>query len=135
MGTLLAALGVLVLVVAVLVSTLDIPRMVLTLAVVVAVGMVVAAGATMSRSRTLVHLDDEGYQVRWLRGAGVKQARWRDVEDVVTATVSGHDCVVVRLKDGRTTTVPIAALDAQPEAFVRDLVAHLDRGHGYRRLS
>jgi hypothetical protein len=135
MGLLLALLGVLVLLVAVLVAVLDLPGSVLSVAVVLAVLAVVAAGLVLGRFRTLVRLDDTGYQVRWLRGAGVKQARWRDVEDVVTATVAGHDCVVLRLKDGRTTSVPVAVLEASPQAFIQDLAAHLDRGYGYRRLS
>ena len=56
------------------------------------------------------------------------------VEDVVTATVHGHDCVVLRLRDGRTTTVPVAVLDAPRQVFVQDLRTHLDAGHGYRRI-
>ncbi len=65
----------------------------------------------------------------------MKQARWRDVEDVVAATVSGHDVVVLRLRDGRTTSIPVRVLDTRADDFVKDLSAHLDRGHGYRRLS
>jgi hypothetical protein len=134
MGALLAVAGVLLLLVGVLVGVLDLPLAVLTAAVVLVVLMVVAGGFLLSRVTSLVHFDDSGYRVRWLRGAGVKQARWRDVEDAVTATVSGHDCVVVRLRDGRTTTIPVTVLDAPPTAFIEDLSGRLDQGHGYRRL-
>ena len=134
MGALLAVIGVLLLVVGVLVSVLDLPLAVLTVTVVLAVGTVVAGGFLLSRGTSLVHFDDTGYQVRWLRGAGVKQAHWREVEDVVTATVAGHDCVVLRLRDGRTTTIPVQVLDASPTAFIEDLSGRLDKGHGYRRL-
>ena len=134
LGALLAALGALVLVVGILVGVLDLPIQVLTIAVVLAVLTVVAGGFLLSRVTSLVHFDETGYQVRWLRGAGVKQARWRDVEDVVTATVSGHDCVVLRLRDGRTTTIPVKVLDAAPTAFIEDLSGRLDKGHGRRRL-
>lgn len=133
-GTLLALVGLLVLVIGLLVGTLGLPMAVLTTAVVVAALVVVAGALLASRVGSLVQLDENGYRVRWLRGAGVKQARWREVEDVVTASVSGHDCVVLRLRDGRTTTIPVAVLDASPAAFISDLSARLDKGHGYRRL-
>jgi hypothetical protein len=134
MGALLALLGVLVLVVGLLVGVLDLPRALLTVAVVLAVLVVVGTGFLLTRVTSLVHFDDAGYRVRWLRGAGVKQARWREVEDVVTASVAGHDCVVLRLRDGRTTTIPVRVLDAAPAAFIEDLSARLDTGYGYRRL-
>lgn len=135
LGTVLAGLGALVLLLAVLVAVLDLPGAVLTVGVVVAVGLVLAVGYLLSRRTALVSFDVAGYRVRLLRGAGVKQARWKDVEDAVTAEVSGHRCVVLRLRDGRTTTIPVDVLDATPEALVADLQAHLDRGHGYRRIS
>jgi hypothetical protein len=134
LGALLAGVGVLLLVVGLLVSILDLPVGLLTGAVVVTVLLVVLGGFLVTRLTPLVHFDEEGYRVRWLRGAGVKQARWREVEDVVTATVADHDCVLIRLRDGRTTTVPVKVLDASPEAFIADLGRRLDTGHGYRRL-
>jgi hypothetical protein len=135
MGVLLVGVGALLLAVAAGVYLLDLGSLVLGAAVVAAVLVVLAAGLILGRLRSVVRLDDTGYQVSWVRGAGTRQARWRDVEDVVTATVAGHDCVVLRLKDGRTTSIPVRVLDADPDTFVRDLSAHLDRGHGYRRLS
>ena len=134
MGALLALLGVLLFAVGILVSVLDLPVAFLTVMVVLAVVVVVGGGFLVTRLTPLVHFDDTGYRVRWLRGAGVKQARWREVEDAVTATVSGHDCVVLRLRDGRTTTIPVKVLDASPTAFIEDLSGRLDKGHGYRRL-
>jgi hypothetical protein len=134
LGALLVLMGVLLLVVGLLVSLLDLPGVVLTVAVVVAVLVVIVGGSLVTRVTPLVHFDEAGYRVRWLRGAGVKQARWREVEDAVTATVSGHDCVLLRLRDGRTTTIPVRVLDATPEAFIKDLRARLDTGHGYRPL-
>lgn len=134
LGAVLALVGALVLVAGVLVAVLDLPSAVLTTAVVAAVVVVVAAGFLATRVTSLVRFDEAGYQVRWLRGAGVKQARWREVEDAVTATVSGHDCVVLRLRDGRTTTIPVRVLDVAPVTFIEELRARLDKGHGYRRL-
>ena len=36
--------------------------------------------------------------------------RWTDVEDAVTASPRGVPCVVLRLRDGGTTTIPVQAL-------------------------
>ena len=52
----------------------------------------------------------------------------------MTATVAGHDCVVLRLRDGRTTTIPVKVLDADAGRVHRGPVGRLDAGHGYRRL-
>ena len=71
------------------------------------------------RGVRVVELDDEGYRVRMIRGAGVRAAAWRDVEDAVAASPHGVDCVVLRLRDGRTTSIPVAAVDAPREDFVR----------------
>jgi hypothetical protein len=134
-GALLVLLGLLVVLLAVLVSLLDLPGTVLTVGVVVAVVLVVGAALAASRLTTVLVLDDTGYLVRLLRGAGTRAARWREVEDAVTMTIAGHDCVVLRLKDGRTTTIPVDVLETSPEALLEELSGRLDRGHGYRRLS
>jgi hypothetical protein len=133
LGLVLVALGLLTVVAVTLAAALDLPAVVTGVVVAVAVAVVVA-GFALTRLRPLVRLDEAGYRVGLLRGAGVRAARWRDVEDVVTATVHGHDCVVLRLRDGRTTTVPVAVLDAPRQVFVQDLRSHLDAGHGYRRI-
>jgi hypothetical protein len=133
LGFVLVALGLLTVVVVTLAALLDLPGVV-TVAVVTVVLVVVATGLALTRLTPLVRLDPAGYRVRLLRGAGVRASRWRDVEDVVTATVQGHDCVLLRLRDGRTTTVPVAVLDAPRQVFVQDLRTHLDAGHGYRRI-
>ena len=134
LGLVLVALGLLTVVAVLLVALLDLPAVLVSAVVVVVVAAVLLAGLVLTRLTPLVHLDQAGYRVRLLRGAGVRAARWHDVEDVVTAIVQGHDCVVLRLRDGRTTTVPVAVLDAPREVFVQDLRSHLDAGHGYRRI-
>ena len=135
-GVLVGAAGVVLVLVALAVALLGWPSGVLTGAVVVgAITVVVLALAGLVVRRTVVvRLDDAGYRLRLLRGAGTKQARWRDVEDLVTAEVRGTRAVVVRLRDGTTTTVPVAVLDSGAERFVEDVRARLDRAHGYRRL-
>jgi hypothetical protein len=103
--------------------------------IVVGVVAFLGGGFFLTRRATVVRLDDAGYRVRLVRGAGVKQARWTDVEDVVATTVGGERCVVLRLRNGGTTTIPVRLLGASPDAFVKDLQGHLNRGHGYRRIN
>lgn len=134
MGLLLALAGGSVFLVAVLVVVVQVPGVVLTVVVVLAALGVLAGVVLLARMRGLVRFDADGYQVRVLRGAGVKQARWRDVEDAVTTVSAGQDCVVLRLRDGRSTTIPVGVLDVSADAFVQDLRGRLDTGHGYRRL-
>ena len=135
-GVGLVAVGVLVLALAGLVAALSLPDAVLSTGLVVAVVLclVVLASLAVLRRRDVVRLDDTGYRVRSVRGAGVRQAPWKDVEDVTAPTVEGQRCVVLRLRDGRTTTIPVDVLAGSADAFVRDLQQHLNRGHGYRRL-
>ena len=134
MGTLLAVVGAVVLLAALLVALTGLTGAVLTVTVVAGLLVVVAAAAWLSRFGTIVRFDADGYQVRMLRGAGVRAARWTDVEDSVTSTSAGQDCVVLRLRDGRTTTVPVSVLDATPQQFVDDLRDRLSAGRGYRKL-
>jgi hypothetical protein len=133
-GVLMAALGVLVLVIALLVALVSLPSVVLSVAVVVAVLVVLGALAVFARG-TVVALDEGGYRVRFVRGAGVLRAGWKEVESVSAATMAGERYVVLKLHDGRTTTVPVRVLECRPDDFVRDLQAHLDRGYGYRRIA
>jgi hypothetical protein len=135
-GVALVAVGVLVLVLAGLVAALSLPEAVLSAGLLVAVVLclVVLAGLAALRRRDVVRFDETGYRVRYVRGAGVRQAPWKDVEDVTAPTVEGQRCVVLRLRDGRTTTMPVDVLAGSADAFVRDLQQHLNRGHGYRRL-
>jgi hypothetical protein len=70
---------------------------------------------------TVAHLDATGYRVSMVRGAGVKEGRWIDVEDAITADVRGFPCVVIRLRDGGTTTIPVQAVAGDPDEFARDV--------------
>ncbi len=134
MGAALVMLGLALLGLSAVVLVLDLPLAILTVALLAVVALVVGGGWVLVRLAPLVRLDDVGYRVRLLRGAGVNQARWRDVEDVITARVAGQDCVVLRLRNGGTTTIPVAVLDGGRDRLVADLRGHLDRAHGYRRL-
>lgn len=77
---------------------------------------------------------DDGYRVRLVRGAGVTEARWSAVEDAVTTYRHDVACVELRLRDGRTTTIPVGVLAVDREQFVRELQGRLQRGQGLRPL-
>ncbi len=134
MGGVLVLAGGLVLLLALLVRLAGLPSVVLSAGLVAAVVAFLATGLLLTRGASVVRFDPAGYRVRWVRGAGTRQARWQDVEDVATSTVAGQRCVVIRLRDGRSTTVPVDVLGCPPDGFVRDLQQQLDRGHGYRPL-
>lgn len=134
LGLLVAAVGLAIVAAAALVATTGLPLGVLTTVVLLGVVVLLAAGALAVRRVTVVRLDGQGYQVRFVRGAGVARGRWKDVEDVVATTVGGADCVVLRRRDGSTTTIPVGILEARSPDFVQDLQQHLNHGYGYRRL-
>lgn len=132
-GMLLVLLAVVVLLGTLLVALLDGSPALLLVIGLVAVLSVVAMAVLLRRVR-VVELDEDGYRVRMVRGAGVRAARWSEVQDAVAASPGGVDCIVLRLSDGRTTTVPVAAVDATPSDLAEDLRSHLRRGEGLRPL-
>jgi hypothetical protein len=104
-----------------LVAVLDLPPDLLVgLLIVGLVGIGLLAWWLRHRAWVL-RSSREGYAVRLVRGAGVREARWTDVEDAVTTTRHGVPCVVLRLRDGRTTTIPVGVLAVDKEQFVREL--------------
>ncbi len=132
-GLLIVVLAVLVFLATGLVALLNLHTLVLVPVAFVVLAVIFGVGALV-RGATVVHFDDEGYRVRLVRGAGVKAAGWKDVTDAGTATRRGVRCVVLNLRDGRATTIPVDAVAVDRDAFVRDLQAHLQRGHGLRPL-
>jgi hypothetical protein len=135
-GSAVAAVGLVVVVTSVLLATAFRGHGLGVLPAVVLVVLLLAGGLLLAvRQAVVVTLAAEGYRVRHVRGAGVREARWTDVEDVAATTVGGARCVVLRLRDGRSTTVPVDVLAGNRDDFVRDLQQHLNTGHGYRPLS
>jgi hypothetical protein len=132
-GLLIVGLAVLMFVATGIVAVLNLHTLVLVPVALVVLAVVFGVGALV-RGATVVHFGNDGYRVRLVRGAGVKSAAWKDVSDAGTATRRGVRCVVLNLRDGRSTTIPVDAVAADREAFVRDLKAHLQRGHGLRPL-
>ncbi len=109
------------------------PDLLVVLLVVGLVGLFALGGWLRSKAY-VVRLGAEGYEVRMIRGAGVKRAAWSEVEDVVAASPRGIPCIVLHLSGDRTTTVPVEALAVDRDQFVRELQGHLDRGQGLRPL-
>jgi apolipoprotein N-acyltransferase len=116
------------------VAVLDLHTLVLVPVALLVLAAIFGVGAVV-RGATVVHFGDQGYRVRLIRGAGVKQASWRDVAEVATTEQRGVRCVVLRLADDRTTTIPVDAVAADRETFVRDLRDHLLKGRGNRPLA
>lgn len=106
--------------------------------VVLAVGLVGLAAtlgtAVAVRRIPVLVLGPEGYRVRWVRGAGVRAAGWREVSDAVAASPGGVDCVVLRLHDGTTTSIPVVAVTGDRDELVVRIREHLTRGEGLRPL-
>jgi len=134
MGALLVMIAVLVFVTTALVAFLNLHTSVLLIAAVLGLIALVAAAVTLTRRGWVVRLTEEGYSVQWVRGVGVAAARWKDVEDAVTATAAGSPVVMLRLRSGATTTIPVEMLAGDREAFVRDLQSHLQDGQGLQPL-
>ncbi len=127
-GAVLVAVAILVLISTVLVAALNLHTVVLLVPVVLGVLIIAAVWALWTRRGWLVRTTDEGYRVQWVRGVGTAAARWADVEDAVTATIKDTPVVVLRLADGRSTTIPVELLAIDREDFVRALQQHLAHG-------
>ncbi|MGH3509249.1 MAG: hypothetical protein ACRDPI_03355 [Nocardioidaceae bacterium] len=133
LGAVVSVGGVVVLVAAALVGATGWSPVWLVAAALLALGGVAVAWLALRRGY-VVRLGESGYRVRLVRGVGVAVARWVDVDDVIAADVAGSPCAVLRLKDGRTTTIPVAALEGPGQEFVDELRRRLDAGHGFTRL-
>ena len=134
LGVVLCAVAVLILLSTLAIAVLDLHTFVLLVPVALTIAVLVACWWTWQRKGWVVRFTDEGYRVQWVRGVGAASARWKDVEDAVTTTVADAPVVVLRLRDGRTTTIPVQMLAVDREAFVRDVQEHLQRGHGLTKF-
>ena len=134
LGAFVVALGLLVLVVTVVLGIAG-SAATSVLAAAVVIVLVGAAGAVaLARPWYVVRVDETGYRVRLVRGVGRSQARWAEVEDLTTTITAGTRCVVLRLRDGASSTIPVTVIEGDGESFVDELQRRLDTAHGYRRL-
>jgi len=134
LGVTLTVIGGAVLVGALVITLTGVPLAVLTGLVVLAALGVAALGLVLGPRRYVLRLDATGYRIRFVRGVGRDHARWTDVLDLTTAVVSGTECVLLRLRDGGSSTLPVNMLEGDREELVGELQRRLDAGHGYRPL-
>ena len=133
LGVVLCTVAVLILISTVLIAAVDLHTVFLLVPAGLALVLLVATWWTWRQKGWVVRLTPEGYRVQWVRGVGAASARWTDVEDAVTTTVVEAPVVVLRLRDGRTTTIPVEMLAVDREEFVRDVQRHLQQGQGLRK--
>ena len=91
------------------------PSAVVSGLVVLAALGVVALGLLVGVRRWVLRLDETGYRVRVLRTAEARSARWTDVLDLQAAPCHGTRCLVLRLRDGRTTALPVDAIEGDAD--------------------
>lgn len=133
LGVVLVAVAALILLSTLAIAVLDLHTLFLLVPVLLTVAVLTATWWAWRRKGWVVRMTAEGYRVQWVRGVGTPAGRWKDVEDAVTTTVADAPVVVLRLRDGRTTTIPVEMLAVDREAFVRDIQEHLQQGHGLRK--
>lgn len=126
-GAYLVLLALVLLVVTAVVVAADLTADLLVLVLGVGVLGLIALAWWLRSRLVVVRLTDAGYQVRMIRAAGATEARWSEVEDAVAATPSGIDCLVLRLRDGRSTTIPVQLVAGDKDDFARDVREHLRR--------
>lgn len=121
LGLTLILLGLMVFFATMVVVLFSAPVMILNVTVVLAVAGIFGFGWLLRQKSWVVRATKDGYVVKWVRGAGTKQARWVDVESLATDTIAGSPCVVIKLRDGRSTIIPVEVIAVDREQFVRDL--------------
>jgi hypothetical protein len=131
-GAVLCAVAVLILVCTVLIAVVDLHTVFLLVPVVLTFAVLAATWWLWRQKGWVARLTDEGYRIQWVRGVGAASGRWKDVEDAITTTVADSPVIVLRLRDGRTTTIPVEMLAVDREAFVRVIQEHLRNGQGLR---
>ncbi len=124
-GVALAVLGVGIFVLTMVAAFAGAPLWAVVATAVVLALLAVAAGVWAATRAYVLTLDDVGYRVRFVRGAGARSARWADVKDAHTADVAGSPCVLLRLRSGQQTVIPVDALAADRDEVVGDVRSRL----------
>jgi hypothetical protein len=124
LGTGLAAIGVVVAIGVLVMWLVSAAAPFVTGLVVLGAVGVVALGLLLGLRHWVVRLDQHGYRVRVLRPQA-RSARWSDVLDLQAVNRTGYRCVVLRLRDGRTTVLPVDAVEGGPVRLTELLTAYL----------
>jgi hypothetical protein len=117
-----------------IVAVAGLPADLLLVVVLVLVAGVFVAGWWLRNRAYVLRATADGYRIGLVRGAGLKEARWSQVEQAVTAVRRDAPCIELRLKDGRTTVIPASVLAVDTATFVQELRGHLQRASGLKRL-
>ncbi len=131
-GVLMCAVAVMILLSTVAIAVINLHTAFLLVPVAVTVLVLALVWWGWRTKGWVARLTPEGYRIQWVRGVGTASGRWKDVEDAVTTTVADAPVVVLRLRDGRTTTIPVEVIATDREEFVRDVQRHLQHGQGLR---
>jgi hypothetical protein len=134
MGSYLVGLALLMFVATAVVAVAEWPADLLVGLLGVGVAGLVALGWWLRRRAYVVRFGAEGYRIGLVRGAGVREAAWREVTDAVATSVRGAPCLELRLRAGGASVIPVSAMAVDGDDFVRDVRARLQRGHGLRPL-
>lgn len=92
---------------------------------VVCIAAVIGFGWWLRNKAYVLRASAQGYRIAFVRGAGVREARWVDIQEAVTTMPAGTPCLELRLKKGGATTIPVAILSIDREQFVRELQGYL----------
>jgi hypothetical protein len=92
---------------------------------VVGVIAVVGFGWWLRNKAYVLRASAQGYRIAFVRGAGVREARWVDIQEAVTTMPGGTPCLELRLKKGGATMIPVTILSIDREQFVRELQVYL----------
>ena len=82
----------------------------------------------------LLELSVDGYRLRHVRGGGVAAAGWPEVDSVTGGAGERGSLMVVTLRAGGTTVVPLVLLGARAVPAERAVHERLNAAFGYRRL-
>ncbi len=104
------------------------------LALVVTVVVLGAAAWLVWRPPLVLELSARGYRLHHLRGGGVPDADWRDVESAQTQDTAHGPALVIKLSDGRHSVAPRALLGGRAEEAAGEVQERLDTAYGYRPL-
>ena len=121
LGTGIIVMALTVFVLTAILAVTHAPEWVLATVVLLYILGFIALAVWANRAAWIVRFDGAGYRVRFIRGAGVRAARWTDVEELSATEPGGFPCVTLTLIDGRATNIPVQAIEADREQFMRDV--------------
>ncbi|MBA2699449.1 MAG: hypothetical protein H0U61_11890 [Nocardioidaceae bacterium] len=88
----------------------------------------------VSRPPLVLELSTQGYRLHHLRGGGVPNAKWREVESAQTEQTADGPALVMQLADGSRSVVPLTLLGNRTGEAKREVHERLNSAYGYRPL-